>query len=215
MHPNEYQRLASVTECDQTRSLARMANLTMSQTKGYTQSQLRQIRLNHGILGLMGEVGELAAALERWVYYGKSLDAGNVAEEIGDCLWYLAELCNALEVSMEQVMEANIAKLRARYPEKYTDEAASNRDLEAEKKAMTAAFARERRKLEDIYPAVPQYDPAQEALARKEGEVAARDVVAKVMREIEECTIGTEGRKTDKARPPDQPNPFGYEDADE
>jgi hypothetical protein len=62
---------------------------------------------------------------------------------------------------------------------------------------------------------VPQYDPAQEALARKEGEVAARDVVAKVMREIEECTIGTEGRKTDKARPPDQPNPFGYEDADE
>jgi NTP pyrophosphatase (non-canonical NTP hydrolase) len=168
MHPDEYQRLASVTECDQTRSLARMANLCFSRTKDLEPAQLRQIRLNHGVLGLMGEVGELAAALERWVYYGKELDEDNVAEEMGDCLWYLAELCNALGVSMGRVMEANIAKLRARYPEKYTDEAASNRDLEAEKKAMTAAFARE-----------------------------GRD------------------KKTDKPRPPDHPNPFGYEDADE
>jgi NTP pyrophosphatase (non-canonical NTP hydrolase) len=135
---NSYQQLASRTECDQTRSLARMANLLFSRTKDLEPSQLRQIRLNHGVLGLTGEVGELAAALERWVYYGQDLDAGNVAEEVGDCLWYLSLVCDSLGLSLEDCAAANIRKLKARYPEAYSDERAGVRDLEAERKALGA-----------------------------------------------------------------------------
>lgn len=136
MSPSEYQKLAERTECDQTRSLARLACLTMSRTRDYGPAQLKAVRLNHGVLGLAGEVGELAAALEKWIYYGRPLDQGNIAEEVGDCLWYLAQICNSLGLDLGACMEANIRKLRARYPERYTDEAAANRNAEAERRAL-------------------------------------------------------------------------------
>jgi NTP pyrophosphatase (non-canonical NTP hydrolase) len=163
-----YQSMASRTECDQTRSLARMANLPMAHTKGLGPSQLRQIRLNHGVLGLTGEVGELAAALEKWVYYGQDLDEGNVAEEVGDCLWYLSLVCSALGLSLEDCAAANIRKLKARYPEAYSDERAGVRDLDAERKALGALGHHQ------TAAALPgpqiQYDPEVERQAREEAD---------------------------------------------
>jgi len=125
MDPTQYQQLAARTECDQEAARQRVA----------TDNMLRTTRLLHACLGLSGEVGELSAAAERWVYYGHDLDAGNVKEEVGDCLWYLALACNALGLDMAQVMEANIAKLRQRYPSKYSDDQALevNRDRAAER----------------------------------------------------------------------------------
>jgi NTP pyrophosphatase (non-canonical NTP hydrolase) len=95
------------------------------------------IRLNHSIIGLCGELGELAGTVERYVYYGqKELDRNNIYEELGDCLWYIAQACNALGFKLEDVMASNIAKLKTRYPDKYTDEMAANRDTKAEQKAL-------------------------------------------------------------------------------
>ena len=118
MSPNEYQRLAERTECNQSEAAFRLSGANL--TPGEPDS-LIPVRLNHSVIGLTGEVGELASAVEKWVYYGQPLDPTNVAEEIGDCIWYLALACNALGVSMQEIMEANIRKLRVRYPEKYED----------------------------------------------------------------------------------------------
>lgn len=80
--------------------------------------------LQHGILGCASEVGELADAVKKHVIYSEELDVANVAEEIGDVMWYLALLANNLGLNMDDIANSNIEKLRLRYPEKYTDGAA-------------------------------------------------------------------------------------------
>ena len=96
----------------------------------------RMIRILHGALGCVTEAGELADTVKETLYYGKQFDRTNAVEEIGDIMWYTAILCSALNVSLEEVMQRNIDKLRQRYPEKFTNDKANNRDLEAERKVL-------------------------------------------------------------------------------
>lgn len=136
MRPNDYQKLASRTECDEFSARERIiSNDPIDIT---VDGQLVPTRLLHGTLGLITESGEIADALKRWIYYGQDLDETNVKEEIGDCLWYLALICNTLGFDLEDVMESNIAKLKTRYPNKYNDydAAEENRNREAEAKAV-------------------------------------------------------------------------------
>ncbi|MBI4458414.1 nucleoside triphosphate pyrophosphohydrolase family protein [Candidatus Uhrbacteria bacterium] len=93
-------------------------------------------RIEHAVMGTVTEAGELLDAVKKAKIYGKPLDRVNLVEEAGDCMWYLALLCTELGVSFEQVWEKNIAKLRARYPEKFTQEHALARDLETERKIL-------------------------------------------------------------------------------
>jgi NTP pyrophosphatase (non-canonical NTP hydrolase) len=91
------------------------------------------IRLSHAGVGLVTESAEFLDALKKAIYYGKELDKVNLTEEIGDILWYCAIALDEVGASFEEVMEKNIAKLEARYPEKFTEEKAENRDLEVER----------------------------------------------------------------------------------
>lgn len=86
----------------------------------------------HGILGVTSEAGELSDHLKRHTFYGTPFDAGNVKEECGDLLWYIALICRTCGFTLEEVMEANIAKLKRRFPEGFTEHHALNRDLENE-----------------------------------------------------------------------------------
>lgn len=83
--------------------------------------------LIHAALGLTGEAGEFADAVKKSVVYGRPLDTAHLIEEIGDALWYVALACRALDVDLATVAEGNIAKLRVRYPERYTDDLAAAR----------------------------------------------------------------------------------------
>ena len=49
------------------------------------------------------------------------------SQELGDALWNVAMTARSAGVSLELVAAANIAKLRARYPDGYTDEKSLNR----------------------------------------------------------------------------------------
>lgn len=88
--------------------------------------------LLHATLGISGEAGELLDAVKKSFIYNKPLDVVNAKEELGDLLWYMALACRRLNVSFEELMQANIDKLTKRYPEKYTDEHASARLDKAE-----------------------------------------------------------------------------------
>lgn len=146
MTPDEYQKLASRTRCPQHGTLIRMSSGHFYQAQrhkfpdhtGVHPPENSGAMLLHGVIGLTGEVGELATAVEHYAYYKKEFDRSNVIEELGDALWYIAELCDALDVSMEQVMSLNIMKLRKRFPEKFDHDLAKeeNRDREGEAKAM-------------------------------------------------------------------------------
>lgn len=123
MQINEYQMLAGVTEF--TPDFVRL---------GQGPEHDRMVaQLIHAFLGLSSEVGELADMLKKHVIYGKVLDQVNVLEEIGDCSWYQALAMTAIKKTLEECMEKNIAKLKARYGDKFTQHAALNRDLDKER----------------------------------------------------------------------------------
>lgn len=96
----------------------------------------RRAEFLHAIMGMTGEVAEIASAL------GANLelrDTTHFLEELGDYRWYEAIFLRWLVASQDDLQRMNIRKLAARYPEKYTDEAALSRDYTAERAAMTNA----------------------------------------------------------------------------
>lgn len=90
----------------------------------------------HMILGMLTELGELADQFKKNMASGKSIDFVNVFEELGDLMWYVAQFCNIHNTNLEDVIEANSAKLHARYPEKFTADAHDNRDLVKERQVL-------------------------------------------------------------------------------
>ena len=78
-------------------------------------------------MGLAGEAGEAVDLLKKHVYHGHPLDPLVVEKELGDVLWYVAALCVELDLSLSEVMEANVAKLRARYPDGFDPERSRSR----------------------------------------------------------------------------------------
>ncbi len=93
-------------------------------------------RIEHAVMGIVTEAGELMDAVKKTKIYGKELDKVNLVEEAGDLMWYLAVLADELGVSFEEMWEKNINKLRARYPEKFSKENALDRNLEQERKTL-------------------------------------------------------------------------------
>ena len=90
----------------------------------------------HMALGIVTEAGELADVFKKNLAYDKPIDWVNVQEEIGDLLWYIAGLCNINGFDLENILQNNIDKLTARYPEKFTQENAISRNLEKERKIL-------------------------------------------------------------------------------
>lgn len=94
-------------------------------------------RVFHGILGILTESGELGEALLKSFENGDHvIDAVNVQEEMSDIAWYEAILHDELGLNWEQGLVNVIEKLRIRYPDKYSDYAAANRNLAAERAAL-------------------------------------------------------------------------------
>lgn len=87
----------------------------------------------HGVLGICTEAGELADPVKKALFYGRAIDKVNLVEEMGDIMWYLAVLADELGVTLEDVKRINIAKLKERFGDKFTTEAANVRDLKSER----------------------------------------------------------------------------------
>lgn len=84
--------------------------------------------LMHMAVGIAGEAGELLDAIKKHVMYGKPLDLENVEEELGDIEFYMQNLRDALRLTREQVIAANVAKLSKRYAAgKFTNAQAQQR----------------------------------------------------------------------------------------
>ena len=83
--------------------------------------------LINGVMGLCGESGEAIDIVKKWLAQGHELDKEALAKELGDIAWYLAETAYALDIPLEAVLEANIEKLRRRYPEGFSAERSRER----------------------------------------------------------------------------------------
>ncbi len=83
--------------------------------------------LINGVMGLCGESGEAIDIVKKHLAQGHALDKEKLVKELGDVAWYLAETAYALDVPLSQVLEQNIQKLRARYPEGFDSEKSLHR----------------------------------------------------------------------------------------
>lgn len=79
------------------------------------------------LIGLQDELGEIAGPIKKYLWHGHSLDLNHIQDEVGDFLWYLATLCNSLDISLEDAIQGNIEKLRERYPNGFSTERSINR----------------------------------------------------------------------------------------
>ena len=79
-------------------------------------------------IGLAGEAGEVADYAKKVVFHGHTLEKQKIKKELGDVIWYICAVCRDMGFTLEDVMIANIEKLRERYPEGFTTDASKNRD---------------------------------------------------------------------------------------
>jgi len=84
--------------------------------------------LTFGGLGVAGEAGEVANKIKKIIYHLHPCEYEWLMEELGDVLWHIADLCTTLHVSLENVAEGNLGKLKRRYPEGFSAERSINRD---------------------------------------------------------------------------------------
>jgi hypothetical protein len=113
------------------------------------------IRLLHAAIGLATESGELLDMLKKHIFYGRPLDRVNALEELGDSQWYAALAIDVLQTTLNDVLTMNIEKLRLRYPEKFTETCAVERDVTAERVLLDRSVGRA---LIPEYP-YPHIDP--------------------------------------------------------
>jgi len=111
MYLNKYQEEA-------TRTARNFEDVEMGPTK---------LALANWALGLAGEAGEAAELVKKHVFHGHELDLAEVRKELGDVLWYIANLAETVGLEMEDIAKANIEKLKARYGDGFSEEKSQNR----------------------------------------------------------------------------------------
>lgn len=93
-------------------------------TKEFTEHKASVL---HATIGICGEAGELLDTVKKYFAYNKDLDLENIVEELGDIEFYLQALRDELQLSREDIINANIEKLSKRYPTAFSNELAQLR----------------------------------------------------------------------------------------
>ena len=70
-------------------------------------------------MGLVNEAGEVAGKVKK-IFRDKggqisAEDRQSLKKELGDVLWYLAQMCTELDLSLQEVAEENLTKLFSRW----------------------------------------------------------------------------------------------------
>ena len=77
-------------------------------------------RLLTAAVGMSAEAGEFTEIVKKIVFQGKPVNNENLfhlKRELGDIMWYVAQACIGLDISIEEIVQMNFEKLKARYPE--------------------------------------------------------------------------------------------------
>lgn len=86
-------------------------------------------RLIIAALGLAGEAGEFANMVKKKTAHKHQISEEELADELGDVLWYAAEAASACGLDLSEIAEMNVEKLRKRYPDGFSSEKSINRDI--------------------------------------------------------------------------------------
>ena len=86
--------------------------------------------LVNALMGLCGESGEAIDLLKKHLFQGHDLDRVKLIKELGDVAWYLAEAATGLGVDLSEVLQRNLDKLHARYPQGFDTKRSQQREAE-------------------------------------------------------------------------------------
>ncbi len=84
--------------------------------------------LMNALMGLCGESGEAIDLMKKHLYQGHDLDRAKLVKELGDIAWYLAEAATGLQVDLSDVLQGNLDKLQARYPQGFDAQRSQHRE---------------------------------------------------------------------------------------
>lgn len=130
MNANKYQKLAMRTNDGKAsdRLIGKIQEYDMKFSSEQSNKESVDIGgIFNACLGLSGEVGEFNDMIKKWVFHEKELDMEHAKKEAGDILWYVVMLCESFGWNMDEIMQMNVDKLKARYPEGFDVERANNR----------------------------------------------------------------------------------------
>ena len=85
--------------------------------KGILPATLEREPIVGFALGLAGESGEVVDDIKKKYFHGRTIDPDHTIEELGDVMWYVANIATQLGVTLDEVIERNADKLRVRYPQ--------------------------------------------------------------------------------------------------
>lgn len=100
----------------------REAQRTAKKSEDWPQDVLEKEMLVNGC-GVAGEAGEVADEIKKWAGHGHPLNREKLKKELGDTLWYVARIAHLLGIPLQDIANANLDKLHARYPEGFSTEA--------------------------------------------------------------------------------------------
>jgi len=90
--------------------------------------------LEMGVMGACGEAGEMIEVLKKHRFQEREFDRARLLNELGDLMWYIPRVCDALGVTMTEVARANLAKLAERYPDGWNaEDGKAKRDRQSRK----------------------------------------------------------------------------------
>ena len=99
------------------------AALRTAQTEELTHIEL----VMNAALGLCGESGEVSDIVKKFRFQGHDLDFDHIAKELGDIAWYLAVGAYAIGYDLETILQMNVDKLKARYPDGFSTDRSLHR----------------------------------------------------------------------------------------
>ena len=76
-------------------------------------------RLLTAAVGMCAESGEFTEVIKKIIFQGKPVDDANMfhlKRELGDIMWYVMQACMGLGTDLDEIIEMNVEKLKARYP---------------------------------------------------------------------------------------------------
>ncbi len=76
-------------------------------------------RLLTAAVGMSAEAGEFTEVVKKIIFQGKPVNEENLfhlKRELGDIMWYVMQACMGLETCLDEIIEMNVDKLKARYP---------------------------------------------------------------------------------------------------
>ena len=126
---NDYAKFVDTTTSRESKNFLAFIDST---SKLDVQDNMNLPRVMTSAIGMLAESGEFTEVLKKMVFQGKEFNEENrfhMKRELGDILWYWIQGCIALGYTPDEVMDENIKKLEARYPDGFEVARSEKREI--------------------------------------------------------------------------------------